>query len=98
MAVTEESVQEKRERLGKLREQAQAEALKRQESQDKAQLLLTDAQLDAQIKEAEAVLEREKHLSSLAAAKASVAPAVEAAKEDKQVAAQVLKAEEKEGK
>lgn len=98
MAVSEESVQEKRERLEKLRAEAQQEVFKRQANEVKADLILTDAQLDAQIKEAEAELAREKRLSSLSAVKESTEPIVEAAKDEAKIAAQVVKAEEKEGK
>jgi len=98
MAVSEESVQAKREQLEKLRAEAQQEVFKRQANEVKADLILADAQLDAQIKEAEANLAREKRLSSLSVVKESVEPIVEAAKDEAKVAAQVVKAEEKEGK
>jgi len=95
MAASEETIQEKRDKLVKLQEQIEQERYKRLAAQEEASLALIDTQLDAQIAAAQVELEREKRVSSKTAVKESIAPQLDAAKDDVRAAAQVAKAEEK---
>lgn len=95
---TEESVHDKQVELAKLRDEALRLEFQRRQHQESVTLEVTDKQLDAQLAEAKAEVERQKRLNSRAAVREAAAPIVEAAKEDADHAKAVAKAEAKEGK
>lgn len=99
MAVTEESVQAKREKLAKLYTQKAETEEKRREAERLVELELIDKQLDAEIAVQEAALTREKRASSKTAVREGAAVMTEVAVEETKEAAAVAKAQaDREGK
>jgi len=99
MAVTEESVQAKREKLAKLYADKDATEEKRLENERQVELELLDKQLDAEIAAAEAELARQKRIATKTAVREGAAVIADVAVEDAKESTAIAQAQaDREGK